>query len=65
ARRNRAEIYGLLLRSAWKTVDLLCRDEENVGGKAGMTAVLHRTYEEMEVEALILKKNRLQGIPLI
>jgi hypothetical protein len=41
ARRNRAEIYGLLLRSAWKTVDLLCRDEENVGGKAGMTAVLH------------------------
>lgn len=41
ARRNREQLYGLLLRSAWKTIALLCKDENNVGGQPGMTAVLH------------------------
>jgi len=34
-------IYNLLFRSAWKTIDELCALPGNVGGKPGMTAVLH------------------------
>ena len=41
ARRNKGQIYGLLLRSCWKTVKALCKDESNVGAKPGMTSVLH------------------------
>lgn len=41
ARRYPAAIYNLLLRSCWKTIAGLCADENNVGGKPGMTAVLH------------------------
>ena len=41
ARRNREQIYGLLLRSSWKTIDQLSKDKSNIGGKPGMTAVLH------------------------
>lgn len=41
ARRYPAVIYNLLLRSSWKTIARLCGDGDNVGGKPGMTAVLH------------------------
>ena len=41
ARRNRGKIYGLLLRSCWKTIEKLCKKETNVGAKPGMTAVMH------------------------
>ena len=41
ARRNLGPIYNLLLRSCWKTIAKLCADEDNVGAKPGMTAVLH------------------------
>lgn len=41
ARRNPTAIYNLLLRSAWKTILKLCAQESNVGGKPGMTSVLH------------------------
>ena len=41
ARRYPVAIYNLLLRSCWKTIAKLCADEDNVGGKPGMTAVLH------------------------
>ena len=41
ARRNKIQIYGLLLRSCAKTVKVLCKDESNLGAKPGMTAVLH------------------------
>lgn len=41
ARRYPAIIYNLLLRSCWKTIAKLCAEEDNVGGKTGMTAVLH------------------------
>ena len=41
ARRYPAVVYNLLLRSCWKTIAKLCADEDNVGGKPGLTAVLH------------------------
>ena len=41
ARRNKRQIYGLLLRSAWQTTKQLCKNPKNVGGLPGMTAVLH------------------------
>ena len=41
AKRNPEKIYGLLFKSAWKTISQLCSDEDNVGGRPGMTAVLH------------------------
>ena len=41
ARRNRKEVYSLLLRSCWKTIEKLCKEEKNVGARPGMTAVLH------------------------
>lgn len=41
ARRYPASIYNLLLRSCWKTIARLCAAEDNMGGKPGMTAVLH------------------------
>ena len=41
ARKNKKAIYGLLMRSCWKTINELCSDENNVGAKPGMTAVLH------------------------
>lgn len=41
ARRHPTAIYNLLLRSCWKTIATLCADQDNVGGKPGMTAVLH------------------------
>ena len=41
ARRYPTVIYNLLLRSCWKTIAQLCGEEDNVGGKPGMTAVLH------------------------
>ncbi len=41
AKRNQEKVYGLLFKSSWKTIKKLCDQEENVGGRAGMTAVLH------------------------
>ncbi len=41
ARGNPSKIYSLLLSSAWKTIEKLCKDEKNVGAQPGMTAVLH------------------------
>lgn len=41
ARRYPGVLYNLLLRSCWKTILKLCSDERNVGGKPGLTAVLH------------------------
>lgn len=41
ARRHPAAMYNLLLRSCWKTIAKLCANEGNVGGRPGMTAVLH------------------------
>jgi len=41
AKRNQEKVYGLLFRSAWKTISQLCGDEKNVGGRPGMTSVLH------------------------
>lgn len=41
ARRNKKQIYGLLMRTAWKTIKTLCEDPDNVGALPGMTAVLH------------------------
>ncbi len=34
-------VYNTLFKSAWKTIHSLSKDEENVGGTPGMTAVLH------------------------
>lgn len=41
ARRNAAQVYDLLLRSAWQVVSVLCARADNAGGRPGMTAVLH------------------------
>ena len=41
ARTHPWSIYNLLFRSAWKTIERLCAAKENVGGKPGMTVVLH------------------------
>ena len=41
ARSHPRAIYNLLFRSAWRTIEQLCAKPENVGGKPGMTAVLH------------------------
>jgi hypothetical protein len=41
ARGNPRAIYNLLFRSAWQTINQLSALPENVGGKPGMTAVLH------------------------
>ena len=40
-RRNPRQIYNLLLRCCWKTINKVCADEANVGARPGMTAVLH------------------------
>jgi Putative transposase len=34
-------IYGVLFRAAWRTIEQLTKDPDNVGGTPGMTAVLH------------------------
>ena len=41
ARRYPTPLYNLLLRTAWKTICSLCEEADHVGGKPGMTAVLH------------------------
>lgn len=41
AKRNQEKIYGLLFKSSWQTIKQICDKGENVGGRTGMTAVLH------------------------
>ena len=41
ARSHPRAIYNLLFSSAWQSIKQLCAAVENVGGKPGMTAVLH------------------------
>ena len=41
ARSYPKEIYNLIMRSAWKTINDLCVLESNIGAKPGMIAVLH------------------------
>ncbi|MEM6697853.1 MAG: transposase zinc-binding domain-containing protein [Bacteroidota bacterium] len=41
ARKNPKVIYGMLMRVAWKTIDHLTQQDTYLGGKVGMTAVLH------------------------
>jgi len=41
ARNNEMQIYGLIMKSAWKTVKSLTKKEENLGALPGMTSVLH------------------------
>lgn len=41
ARRYPHLLYNILFRAAWKTIRLLCADNNNLGARPGMTAVLH------------------------
>lgn len=41
ARRYPHLLYNILFKAAWKTIRLLCADNNNLGAKPGMTAVLH------------------------
>lgn len=34
-------LYGVLFKAAWRTIEQLTKDPDNVGGTPGMTAVLH------------------------
>ncbi len=34
-------VYGVLFKAAWKTIEKLAKDDANIGGTPGMTAVLH------------------------
>jgi hypothetical protein len=34
-------VYSNLFKAAWKTIEKLCKDPNNLGGLPGMTAVLH------------------------
>ena len=41
ARNNKMQIYGLIMKTAWKTVKYLAKKDENLGALPGMTSVLH------------------------
>jgi hypothetical protein len=41
ARSQPKLVYSVLFKSAWQTIEQLAKDETNLGGKPGMTAVLH------------------------
>ena len=34
-------VYGVLFKAAWKTIENLAKDDTNIGGTPGMSAVLH------------------------
>jgi hypothetical protein len=34
-------VYGILFKAAWATIEQLAKDQSNMGGTPGMTAVLH------------------------
>jgi hypothetical protein len=34
-------VYGVLFKAAWKTIEKLAKDDDNIGGTPGMSAVLH------------------------
>ena len=48
ARNNKREIYGLLMRTSWRTVKHLTSLEENLGGLPGMTSVIHTFGSDMK-----------------
>jgi hypothetical protein len=48
ARANQSEIYGLLMRVAWKTIKQVSKDEANLGALPGMVSVLHTFGSDMK-----------------
>ena len=51
-RANPKELYNLLYRSAWKTIQKVCADPNNVGGLPGMIAILHTWGADMKYHSL-------------
>ncbi len=47
-RRNRSKLYSLLMQTAWKTVETIAKDPDNIGGKPGMVNVLHTFGSDMK-----------------
>jgi Putative transposase/Transposase zinc-binding domain len=41
AKRHPRLVYGVLFKAAWQTIGKLAKDDTNLGGTPGMTAVLH------------------------
>lgn len=39
--KHPVEVYNALFRAAWQTIDTFAKDPKHIGGKTGMTAVLH------------------------
>ena len=47
-RANPQKLYNLLYRSAWKTIQKVCAEPDNVGGLPGMIAILHTWGADMK-----------------
>lgn len=56
-KRNKSQLYSVLMRSCWQTVKSLTKDPNHVGGLPGMISVLHTFGSDMKfhvhVHALI------------
>ncbi len=48
AKSNPTKIYGLLMRSAWKTIKHISKKEDNIGALPGMICVLHTFGSDMK-----------------
>ena len=48
ARKNPSMIYGLLMRSAWKTIKQVSKEDANIGALPGMISVLHTFGSDMK-----------------
>jgi hypothetical protein len=46
-KRNKAQLYSVLMRSCWQTVKSLTQDPNHVGGLPGMISVLHTIGSDM------------------
>lgn len=47
-KRNKSQLYSLLMRSCWQTVKLLTKDPNHVGGLPAMISVLHTFGSDMK-----------------
>ncbi len=43
------EVYNALFRSAWQTINAFAKDPKHIGGKTGMTAVLHTWGQQLNL----------------
>lgn len=48
ARNNKKVIYSLIMQSGWKTVKVLSKEKNNIGGLPGMISVLHTFGSDMK-----------------